>query len=296
MTKVIVLGGTGLLGLAVTEEIRNAGLEVLVSARNINDLPGSGAGGKFELNSQDLTLSSLAAKLAPGDLIVNCIGVVKAKISEESSSSVTNAIRTNSLFPHRLAEVASQAKANVVQIATDCVFDGTVGGYLESSLHNATDVYGKSKSLGEVRSDNFLNLRVSIIGTEKSSNPTSLVEWVLSQPRNAKIRGFRNHFWNGVPAYVFGQVAAGLAKQNQFFSGTQHLVPQDTISKFQLVSEIAKRFDRFDIEVENFESESSVNRTLSTQDPELNRKLWKLGGYLEIPKISELVEHMVVAP
>ena len=43
----------------------------------------------------------------------------------------------------------------VIQIATDCVFDGLKGNYTEDDKHNAIDVYGKTKSLGEVSADNF---------------------------------------------------------------------------------------------------------------------------------------------
>ena len=34
-------------------------------------------------------------------------------------------------------------------ISTDCVFNGEKGNYNENSIKNATDIYGKTKSLGE---------------------------------------------------------------------------------------------------------------------------------------------------
>ena len=43
-----------------------------------------------------------------------------------------------------------QSNGPILQIATDCVYSGATGGYTESSSHDALDVYGKTKSLGEV--------------------------------------------------------------------------------------------------------------------------------------------------
>ena len=51
----------------------------------------------------------------------------------------------------------------IIQIATDCVYDGVNGNYSETDLHNPTDIYGKTKSLGEVPEPDFLNIRCSMI-------------------------------------------------------------------------------------------------------------------------------------
>ncbi|MEC7900574.1 MAG: proline dehydrogenase family protein, partial [Acidobacteriota bacterium] len=40
------------------------------------------------------------------------------------------------------------------------------GAYKENDSHDAIDVYGKTKSLGEIKSENFFNIRCSIIGKE----------------------------------------------------------------------------------------------------------------------------------
>ena len=74
----------------------------------------------------------------------------------------------------------------IYQIATDCVFSGTVGNYNEMAKHDALDVYGKTKSLGEVNIKNFFNIRVSIIGKELDTK-NSLVEWFLSNEKKEKI-------------------------------------------------------------------------------------------------------------
>ena len=74
-----------------------------------------------------------------------------------------------STLQNLLKNITEFAKKNkIYQIATDCVYDGSSKLYSESSPHNPLDVYGKTKSLGEVQSGNFFNIRVSIIGKEIS--------------------------------------------------------------------------------------------------------------------------------
>jgi dTDP-4-dehydrorhamnose reductase len=49
----------------------------------------------------------------------------------------------------------NKSNCKIFQIATDCVFSGSKGNYNEKNLHDAFDVYGKSKSLGEINNKNF---------------------------------------------------------------------------------------------------------------------------------------------
>ena len=93
-------------------------------------------------------------------------------------------------------------KNKIYQIATDCVYDGSNKLYSENSLHNPLDVYGKSKSLGEVDNKNFFNIRASIIGKE-IKNHKSLYDWFRNQNKNSKVNGFTNHLWNGITTKSF---------------------------------------------------------------------------------------------
>ena len=100
----------------------------------------------------------------------------------------------------------------MIQIATDCVYSGKTGGYNEDSLHDALDAYGKTKSLGEVRSSTFLNIRSSIIGPE-INHKVLLLEWFLKQPKGAVLNGFSNHLWNGVTTLQFAELCLTIIKK-----------------------------------------------------------------------------------
>ena len=65
---------------------------------------------------------------------------------------------------------------------------------MENDPHNASDYYGRTKSLGEPAG--AMNIRTSIIG-EEAGQARSLMSWILSQKGN-EVKGFTNHLWNGL--------------------------------------------------------------------------------------------------
>ena len=246
---------------------------------------------QFFLDASAADLPTSLHDLGPGDYVINCIGVINKSIAEESVVSRQSALLTNSLFPYRLNDLASELGFRIIQIATDCVFSGASGGYLESDKHDTTDTYGKTKSLGEVPSENMMNIRVSIIGREVSSK-VSLFEWVRNQPLNSQIHGYSDHFWNGVTTQAFSRICRGIIENSGFTPGTHHLVPADIMSKFELVTAIANKIGRSDIDILERPSGNRVDRTLATINASLNEQMWVNGGYTSIPRIASLVSDM----
>jgi dTDP-4-dehydrorhamnose reductase len=239
-------------------------------------------------------ISKITNELPKIDYVINCIGVIKPYISNLLSNSIENAIRVNSLFPHSLNLDATQKDYKVIQIATDCVFSGKQGLYYELNPHDPHDVYGKTKSLGEINSSNFMNIRSSIIGPEIGRS-TSLWEWVVNQPRDARIDGYTDHFWNGVTTKVFAEICLGIIQNDIFQSGTYHLVPEDSVSKFELVKQIAESNKRPDIRIFPKTTGNATNRTLRTLEPAFNQMMWNSAGYLTPPRIVEMVEAIALS-
>ena len=95
------------------------------------------------------------------------MGIIKQLAA---SKKAVPAIEINSLLPHRLAQLSDDCSVRLIHFSTDCVFSGDKGMYLESDTPDATDIYGRSKLLGEVDYKPHLTLRTSIIGHELNSN------------------------------------------------------------------------------------------------------------------------------
>ena len=66
-------------------------------------------------------------------------------------------------------------------------------------------------------------------------------------------------------------------------------MPANTVSKFELLSEICSNFGRADISVHEHEDVNFVDRTLkSVHNPSLI-KLWDSAGYKSVPSIREMI-------
>lgn len=285
MTNVWVLGSNGMLGSAVNAELLQRKVKSAAITRT--------SFGSYKLGSrQDFDIEAirnLEKLFETPTHIINAVGVVKPRIDETNSESVLHAIQGNTIFPRSLGRYCESKSVHLIQIATDCVFSGTKGEYLESDLHDPTDVYGKTKSLGEFSGDQISLIRCSIIGRE-NANKYSLVEWVNSQSPQASVNGFINHNWNGVTTKVFGMIAAGIIQENLNPIGKIHLIPKDKLNKLELVNLIKDELGRKDIDVKNFEASIVIDRTLSTELPDLNTLLWKSAGFKNTPTISEMVK------
>jgi dTDP-4-dehydrorhamnose reductase len=219
MSTVLILGASGMLGSAVLKEFSSFQGELIATTRvgaslvedsNVRFL-------KFDADADNLD----GAFSMPIDYVINCIGIIKPYINDTDPKQTETAFEINGAFPNRLEAWATKRGAKVIQIATDCVFSGKKGNYLETNEHDALDVYGKSKSLGEAKGDSMMHLRVSIIGPEVDRN-SSLLEWVRNQPKNAEISGYTDHFWNGITSMHFAKIARGII-ENDLFNFSSYL-------------------------------------------------------------------------
>jgi dTDP-4-dehydrorhamnose reductase len=293
-SRVLILGGTGMLGSAVLGALSERGIAVHATTRDVSLLPPDlvPSFSTFDVTLDDLR--DVVAGYGEGDTVVNCIGIIKHHIDDADSAHRRNAIAINAEFPYELDALAERQGFTVIQIATDCVYSGDRGHYDETALHDATDVYGMTKSLGEVPSRNMLNLRCSIIGPE-NKNGKSLLEWVLAHEPGSSFSGYTDHHWNGVTAQAFGRLTAGIIETRNTVTGTYHVVPADVVDKFSLSNIILDAYRKSEVSVIPVVTGNAIDRTLSTVHPEVNARLWKDAGYSDIPTISDMVGDLVGA-
>lgn len=265
---VLLLGSNGMLGSMVKKVFELNGLEF------------------DEMNHGDFDARDgiIPDSFFNYEWIVNCVGMIKQVIDESDPKSVWGTILVNAEFPYRLHETG----AKVIQIATDCVYDGLRGRYTETDPSDALDVYGKTKSLGEVNADNFYNIRCSIIGPSDFSK-VSLFEWFMGQPQKAQIKGYIDHMWNGVTTLHFAKLCLGIIQNKQEIPNLQHFVPADTVTKSQLLHKLASVWDRIDVKITDTKAAERIDRSLATNDPVMNNVYWLLAGYKEPLMIDQML-------
>lgn len=280
--RILILGASGMLGNAffnyfcaksdyqVTGTLRSRASRKFFPEDNQSQLLAD-----VDVLDDDALINTLS-RVRP-DVVVNCIGLIKQL---ENSSNPLNALPVNSMLPHRLDRLCALGNARLVHFSTDCVFAGDKGMYREADISDATDLYGKSKFIGEVRdSSSAVTLRTSIIGHELASNH-ALVDWFLSQ--TGSVQGYREAIFSGLPTVELARIVDRYILHSPDISGLYH-VSAEPIDKMSLLQLVAKQYNK---EIEIIPDYTvRIDRSL---DSSLFRELT---GYLP-PDWTDLVRYM----
>ena len=227
MSRIVVLGSTGMLGHKMLERLRLHYEDVIGLSR---------AEG---LCTHDAIYMQNRLMAFRPKVVVNCVGLIKQRLQDAEES-----IQTNALFPHFLQRVCQNADARLIHFSTDCVFSGKQGNYIEADIPDPRDLYGRTKLLGEVVAENAVTLRTSILGRERS-NGLGLLEWFLRQTE--RVPGYTNVIFSGVTTNYLADVVAGILFRKRL-CGLYHVAAQP-VSKFNLLQMFRIAYDRRDIEI-----------------------------------------------
>jgi len=291
--KVAILGASGMLGSMLLDYFsKSKEFKIIATVRSQKELLALSKYKKVEFKVLDVEFADqqvLRKALKGAAWVINAIGIIKPYIHDDNAVEIERALRINALFPHNLARALEKTK--IIQIATDCVYSGAKGAYKENDPHDALDVYGKTKSIGEAHFGNFYNLRCSIIGPELSSH-LSLMDWFLTRPEGSKVNGYTNHFWNGVTTLHFAKLCEGIIAREIKIAHLQHLIPTGKISKYEMLKIFANEFNRPDTTITKTNAPEIIDRTLSTEKPKINKKIWQAAGYSKIPSVPEMIREL----
>jgi dTDP-4-dehydrorhamnose reductase len=288
MTYIGILGSSGMLGSHLEKAFKNSKFGIISFSRSYG--PSSDDKSKYYIDASNRDWQSNLEK--PGvdfTYLINCIGIIRHKINPQDSNSVTNAILVNSLFSIALTDYCIKKNIRLIQIFTDCVYSGESGSYSESSSKSPCDLYGFTKSIGESLASQSMNIRCSFIGLETSTE-FELMSWALSEGTKNKISGYKDHKWNGVTAFQLGKLIKSIVEEDKYEIGTQHFVPGNIVSKFELIQLISTFGALGQIKLVGQDSGVMTDRSLTTDHIQKNRDYWALAGYSEPPTIAYMIE------
>ena len=264
--KIYVFGYTGMLGRYVYTYLKSKGYGVVGISRKDMDITA--------FTEPQLRANLFHLGFKKDDVIINCMGTIKPMVDKYGT---LNAIKVNSLFPHLLANVCEAEGYKMIHITTDCVFSGKKGMYNEDDLHDCTDVYGKTKSLGEP--NNCTVIRTSIIG-EEVEQTRSLVEWIKSM-KDKTANGFINHNWNGLTCLQVAKVFENIITKDAYWLGVRHIPSPNTITKNELVKLVSDIYD-LNITLNKVEDKNPIDRTMTSK--------YDMG--FNLPTIKEQIQEM----
>lgn len=234
--RLLVFGGTGMIGHRLVLEAAPR-VETWWTARGGGEvaralLPMDRCVPGVDLASAE-RVAEVVLRLRP-TVVVNCAGAVK----QRKDAGAAAMIRANALFPHELADACDAAGARLVHISTDCVFSGVEGarpnGYAEGDPADASDLYGRSKLLGEIVRPGHLTIRTSMIGPELSRHG-GLLDWFLRA--DEPVTGFARARFSGLATPALARALLELALVHRGVDGLFHLAgpPIDKLSLLSLI-------------------------------------------------------------
>jgi dTDP-4-dehydrorhamnose reductase len=259
LSSYLVLGSNGLLGHVVSLYLRNVGEDVTCLSRTYSSVTNNQI-----MNFLDQSKLQAFMDKYHFDWIINCAGV----LNKSAEENVFEAISINSLLPHYLVHLTKNKNTRVIQISTDCVFDGKNGPYSESSIPNAQNNYGITKRLGELKDERSLTIRTSIVGPEFGNNRKGLFDWFMRSKDS--INGFNKAIWSGVTTIQLAKFIHSL--KNHDIHGVINYVNNESISKFDLLSLFNKVFNKsITIKIDN---EYKINKSLITDNTKLSNNIF----------------------
>lgn len=269
---ILVLGASGMAGHAVAIYLQQQGYAVDTIA------------GHTKLNDTtkiiDITKLDQFRNLLAGsnyDIIINCIGV----LVRESVENKEKAVFLNAYLPKMLENHYENLRTRIIHISSDGVFSGSQKEYVETSPYDGQSIYSRSKALGEIDNLKDLTLRTSIIGPEVSLKESpSLFGWFYAQ--KGEVNGYTNSLWKGVTTIQLAKAIEAAINQNT--TGIYHLVPSESISKFDLLYLFKQALHKDNLSIIPSEGQGASATLLNTRSDLV----------YEIPTYTDMVEEMLL--
>jgi dTDP-4-dehydrorhamnose reductase len=199
------------------------------------------------------------------DVLINCAGVVPKSSQAHDTMQL---FRTNSQGPHLLQAACDEFNCQLIQISTDCVFSGAVGGYCEIDIPKPDTMYGMSKYLGEITEYPHLTIRTSFVGYP-DINMRGLLGWASTQK---EIVGYDLYQWNGLTTTEFARILIEEIVPRHL-SNTIHVYGKETTNKYQMLVD-AKNVFGWDYsitresEIVSEDNKHIKNMTLTSEIPD----------------------------
>lgn len=260
--KIIILGSTGLLGTYITNYL-TCGAK-LAGERNYRVVALNRK--HFDASTRKLP-DSIIQTITPSDVVINCTGVLKPNIKKVGEAKT---IMINSHFPQVVADVCSARGARYIHICSDCVFSGDKGSYLETDACDASDLYGRTKSI--VPSYGTI-IRTSFIGEDDRPAANGLMSFIKSHDTGCRVHGYDNCMWNGITALQLAVIIEHIILTKGYWAGVRHIFTMDHVSKYdvcRLVNDVYNlqlsvcRYRADNISGSPIPPSGSLDRTLST--------------------------------
>lgn len=234
--RFLILGCNGMAGHMISIYLKERGHDVTGYARKKSAYVDSIIG-----DAENFSQLEKIIRDGKFDSVINCIGV----LNQYAEQDPAKAILINGYLPHFLEKITANSDTQIIQMSTDCVFSGKIGGYTEKSIPDGSTCYDRTKAIGELNNTKDVTLRNSIVGPDVNVDGIGLFNWFMRQ--NKPIYGFTGAIWTGQTTLQLAKTME-VAAQNRI-SGLYNMVPNSSINKYELLCLFNKYIRKNTIEI-----------------------------------------------
>lgn len=280
--KIIILGGTGLLGQALQKEIKKREYNVVTVARQNADYC-------IDI-ANDVELKRIIIEIKPS-IVINACAIVNHKICDENPdlAYVTNA-RPSSI----LSNLAREYNFKYVYISTDGYFNGDKNSkHSESSQIELLNEYARTKYIGEIfalTNKNSLIVRTNIVGFRCKNDQPTFVEWVIESLKNKEdMTLFDDYYTSSISTTQFSKVLLDIIEKD--ISGVLNIASSEVFSKKEFIENLAKIFN---FSLENTQTGKVSTLTTSKRANSLGLDVSKAENILgyKLPTLKEVINQL----
>ena len=274
------MGSTGLLGQALTRELKSRKLTVTGIARSNADVC-------LDATNADQLTSALDT--TKPDVVINAAAIVNLAKCEETPKQA-NAV--NADISKTLSGYSSKNNIKYVFISTDHYYSGdTDKKHAENKPLELRNQYAKSKREGELfalENDKALVVRTNIVGFRNNNEQPTFVEWAITALKNqSPIELYTDFYTSSIDVTNFSRLLIDLIKKD--VSGIINLASSEVSNKEKFVLKLAEALNLSTINTTRtslLEQKSSIDRNeslgldVSNAERILNRKMPNLDEVL----------------
>ncbi|MDD5136124.1 MAG: SDR family oxidoreductase [Candidatus Omnitrophica bacterium] len=242
MVKVLITGGTGLLGKALVETNRKAAISsIYLGAYDMaNDR--KSAYYKTDICDKD-AMDEVFSKAEP-QVVIHTAGIANVDYCEKNYKE---AYESNVIGTGIIVDLARKTGAKIVFISTNAVFDGRSAPYSENSVTSPINSYGKMKLEAEemVRDSGLKNLIIRPIlmyGWNHEQERVNAVTWLIEKlKKGEKVNMVNDVYENPLFNISCAEIIWSLIDSGK--EGIYHLAGRDMVNRYEFARMIADVFD-----------------------------------------------------
>lgn len=286
VARVLITGGSGLLGLNWAMSIKKTHDVVLGIHQRAVKLPGISTQ-LLSLESVDSFLQNL--DIAEPDYVVHAAGLTSVELCEKNPDL---AVKVNVNAAENVARACELRCVTLAHISTDHLFRGDRGFLNEDAPVDPVNAYGKTKAEAEMRvqdaCSDALVIRTNFYGWGPSYR-RSFSDWVFyNLKRNYPITLFNDVFYT--PIYMGKLIQIVHQLFERFATGTFHVVSDERVSKYEFANQLASTFGLDKNLISEVSIHSQRNRVIRPRDMSLCNK--KVREELKI-HVGGIEEHLL---